>query len=61
MKIYALICHKLVLTQFWPKVVSWRFEITTDEVGRDGVDRSVLFSYSRFVVDTPLDLKNTTS
>ena len=30
MKIYALICHKLVLTQFWPKVVSWRFEITTD-------------------------------
>ena len=32
MKIYALICHKLDLTQFWPKVVSWRFEITTDEL-----------------------------
>ena len=32
MKIYALICHKLDLTQFWPKVVSWRFEITTDEM-----------------------------
>ena len=32
MKIYALICHNLVLTQFWPKVVSWRFEITTDVV-----------------------------
>ena len=31
MKIYALISRKLVLTQFWPKVVSWRFEITTDE------------------------------
>ena len=31
MKIYALICHKLNLTQFWPKVASWRFEITTDE------------------------------
>ena len=61
MKIYALICHELVLTQFWPKVVSWRFEITTDEVGRDGVDRSVLFSCCRFGVDTPLDLKNTTS
>ena len=30
MKIYALISRKLVLTQFWPKVVSWRFEITTD-------------------------------
>ena len=30
MKIYAIICHKLVLTQFWSKVVSWRFEITTD-------------------------------
>ena len=30
MKIYALICHKLVLTQLWPKVVSWRFEKTTD-------------------------------
>ena len=30
MKIYALICHKLDLTQFWPKVVSWRFEITND-------------------------------
>ena len=30
MKIYALICHNLVLTQFWPRVVSWRFEITTD-------------------------------
>ena len=61
MKIYAYICHNLVLTQFWPKVVSWRFEITADEVGRDGMDRSVLFSYSRFVVGTPLDLKNTTS
>ena len=32
MKIYALICHKLDLTQFWPKVVSWRFEITTDDM-----------------------------
>ena len=32
MIIYALICHKLDLTQFWPEVVSWRFEITTDEV-----------------------------
>ena len=32
MKIFALICHKLDLTQFWPKVVSWRFEITTDEL-----------------------------
>ena len=32
MKIYALICHKLDLTQFWPEVVSWRFEITTDEI-----------------------------
>ena len=32
MKIYALMCHKLVLTQFWPKVVSWRFEITTDDL-----------------------------
>ena len=31
MKIYALICHEMVLTQFWPKVVSWRFEITTDD------------------------------
>ena len=31
MKIYALISHNLVLTQFWPKVVSWRFEKTTDE------------------------------
>ena len=61
MKIYAYICHNFVLTQFWPKVVSWRFEITTDEVGRDGVDRSVLFSCSRFVVDTPLDINNTTS
>ena len=30
MKIYALICHKLVLTQLWPKVVSWRFEKNTD-------------------------------
>ena len=26
MKIYSLICHKLVLTQFWPKIVSWKFE-----------------------------------
>ena len=32
MKIYALICHKLDLTQFWPKLVSWRFDVTTDEV-----------------------------
>ena len=32
MKICSLICHKLVLTQFWPKVVSWRFEITNDEL-----------------------------
>ena len=32
MKIYALICHKLVLTQLWLKVVSWRLEITTDEL-----------------------------
>ena len=31
MKIGALICLKLDLTQFWPKVVSRRFEITTDE------------------------------
>ena len=31
MKIYALICHKLDLNQFWPKVVSWRFDVTTDE------------------------------
>ena len=31
MKIYASICHDLVLTHFWPKVVSWRFEISTDE------------------------------
>ena len=30
MKIYALIYHKLALTQLWPKVVSWRFEKTTD-------------------------------
>ena len=32
MKIFTLICHKLVLTRFWPRVVSWRFEITTDEI-----------------------------
>ena len=32
MKIYTSICYNLVLTQFWPKVVSWRFEITTDEM-----------------------------
>ena len=30
MNIYAFICPKLVLTQFWPKIVSWRFKITTD-------------------------------
>ena len=35
MKIYAIICHKLDLTQFWPKVVSWRFEIATDEIAED--------------------------
>ena len=28
MKIYASISYNLVLTQFWLKVVSWRFEIT---------------------------------
>ena len=32
MKIYTSICNNLVLTQFWPKEVSWRFEITTDEL-----------------------------
>ena len=32
MKMYALIYHKLALTQLWPKVVSWRFEKTTDEL-----------------------------
>ena len=35
MKIYALIFHKLDLTQFWPKVVSWRFETTNDELSTD--------------------------
>ena len=32
MKIYVPIRHKLDLTQFRPKVVSWRFEITTDVI-----------------------------
>ena len=36
MKIYALICLKLDLTQFWPKVVSWTFEINTDELSQSG-------------------------
>ena len=32
MKIYAQICHELNLTQFWPKVVSWKFDITPDDI-----------------------------
>ena len=32
MKVYTRIFYKWVLSQFWPKVVSWIFEITTDEL-----------------------------
>ena len=35
---------KLVLTPFWPKVVSWRFEITTDEFR----DFSLFFEVTAF-------------
>ena len=52
MKIYALICHKLDLTQFWPEVVSWRFEITTDDlnVGHLPFQKCVLLTMD-FAVD----------
>ena len=58
MKIYALICHKLDLTQFWPKVVSWRFEITTDEltVGRKSAYTVLLNKASWSVPFTDLTL-----
>ena len=46
MKIYALICHKLDLTQFWPEVVSWRFEITTDDVAPWRLELGTLFVFS---------------
>ena len=29
MKIYTKICYNLILTHFWPKVVSWKFETTS--------------------------------
>ena len=61
MKIYALICQKVVLTQFWPRVVSWRFEITTDVLALVGVIKNPTLSgkslpfycFNIFMVVTP--------
>ena len=53
MKIYALICQKLILTQFWPKVVSWRFEITTDEMCKDSHNTPLTMKYYHLITLMP--------
>ena len=57
MKIYAIICQKLDLTQFLPKVVSWRFEITTDENAQkaEGLISSRLWLPWAYLPSNPTD------
>ena len=44
------VCHKLTLTQFWPEVVSWRFEITTALMSNHSAKRKAKQYYHKWYI-----------